>query len=267
MFSYFHKISYLIGLLVVFTSFKLPEDIEITAEEIKILRQLDNNMKFVAGGDFWMGCDKKNHEVCKEDELPLHKVHVDGFYIGRFEITQKEWKVIMKNNPSKNQSNENNPVESFNLVQLVEFIKKLNYVTGKNFSLPTEAEWEYAARGGIKALNTKYSGSNDIDKVAWFQENSDTNTHIVGLKKPNELGLYDMSGNVWEWCSDFYSDNYYQKSDYQNPKGPKNALLKVVRGGSYKYSSNHCLVNYRTFNNNQVYLNDCGVRLVRKTIE
>jgi formylglycine-generating enzyme required for sulfatase activity len=254
----------LILLLLVVTSYKSPTDNELSQADIKILRQLDNNMKYVVGGTYMMGCDKTVLEECKEDELPQHKVSVDGFYIGRYEITQKEWMVVMKNNPSKNTSNVNCPVESFNLEQLTDFIKRLNYITGKNYALPTEAEWEFAARGGIKSLKTKYAGSNDVNEVAWHQDNSDTITQQVGMKKPNELGIYDMSGNVWEWCSDYYGDKYYQVSDSQNPKGPDYALLKVIRGGSVKYTPKHCLVSYRTFNNNINYLEDCGVRLVRK---
>lgn len=175
------------------------------------------------------------------DETPQHKVSLDSYFIGETEVTQKLWKTVMGSNPSIFQG-DNLPVEEISWDDSQVFIKKLNALTGKNFRLPTEAEWEYAARGGQKSNGYKYAGSNDVDEVAWNCNNSNNRTHTVGTKGPNELGLYDMSGNVWEWCQDWYGFSYYKESPVINPCNTTEASSNrpedhqhIHRGGSIEY--------------------------------
>lgn len=183
---------------------------------------------FVKGGCYQMG-DTFGDGFSYEK--PVHEVCVDDFYIGKYEVTQGQWKAIMGNNPSSfKDCGDNCPVESVSWNDIQDFINKLNQKTGKSYKLPTEAEWEYAARSGGK--NEKYSGGNDIDSVAWYNKNSGSKTHPVGQKKPNGLGIYDMSGNVWEWVNDWDDENYYKNSPKDNPKGPSSGSLRVLRGGS-----------------------------------
>ncbi|ACF14786.1 protein of unknown function DUF323 [Chloroherpeton thalassium ATCC 35110] len=199
------------------------------------------DMVFVKGGTFMMG------SYDEDDEKPVHQVTVSDFYIGKYEVTQKEWKEIMGSNPSYFKGDDR-PVErvSWNAVQ--EFIRKLNKKTGENYRLPTEAEWEYAARGGANSRGYEYAGSNNIDEVAWYDKNAcdkgsghpDYGTHPVGGKKPNELGIYDMSGNVWELCSDWYGD--YSSSSQTNPTGPSSGSDRVCCGGCWFYFARLCQV-------------------------
>ncbi len=179
-----------------------------------------------------------------DDEKPIHKVIVGDYYIGKYEVTQKEWESVMGSNPS-NFKGANNPVENVSWNDIQEFLQKLNSKTGKNYRLPTEAEWEYAARGGNQGQSFKYGGSNSIDEVAWYNGNSNSETHEVGQKQPNNLGLYDMSGNVWEWCSDWYDDHYYKNSPSKNPQGASSGSSRVLRGGSWFFIDNYCRSSYR----------------------
>jgi len=197
-------------------------------------------MIFVKGGCFMMGSNDG-----ESDEKPVHQVCVDDFYIGKYEVTQKQWKEIMGNNPSRFKC-DNCPVEQVNWNDVQDFIKKLNTKTGNNYRLPTEAEWEYAARGGNQSKGYTYSGSNTIGSVAWYTGNSGSKTHTVGTKKANELEIYDMSGNVWEWCSDLYGGDYYGKSLKNNPAGPTTGSDRVYRGGSWNYNATSCRVAYRS---------------------
>ncbi|MCF7814936.1 MAG: SUMF1/EgtB/PvdO family nonheme iron enzyme, partial [Candidatus Cloacimonetes bacterium] len=196
-------------------------------------------MVFVKGGTFQMGSNEQN------DEKPIHSVTVSDFYIGKYEVTQKEWKAVMGSNPS-NWKGDNLPVEKVSWYDAVEFCNKKSEKEGlqkcyngsganitcdfsKNgYRLPTEAEWEYAARGGNKSRNYKYSGSNKIDDVAWYTSNSGSKTHNVGTKQANELGIHDMSGNVWEWCNDWYDKNYYSSSPKNNPKGAYSGSYRIL---------------------------------------
>jgi len=183
----------------------------------------------VEGDMFYMG------SVSGEtDERPMHVVNLHSFSIGQTEVTQELWEAVMGKNPSETQGGKH-PVEMVSWNDCQKFITKLNQLTGKNFRLPTEAEWEYAARGGNKSRNYTYSGSNTIDDVGWCYPNSDGTTHEVATKAPNELGIYDMSGNVWEWCQDFYDSNYYYSTTVSNPTGPTSGPLRVYRGGSYTH--------------------------------
>ena len=189
-------------------------------------------MKLVEGGTFQMGTD----DPYNSDDCPAHSVTLSTFYMGETEVTQALWKAVMGNNPSYFKG-DNLPVENVNWNDCQEFVRKLNQLTNKNFRLPTEAEWEYAARGGKKSQGYKYAGSNSLGSVAWYEDHSGDKTHPVKGKSPNELGIYDMSGNVYEWCSDWYDYNYYKKSPSNNPQGPSKGSgsdpRHVTRGGGF----------------------------------
>ena len=214
----------------------------------------------VEGGTFTMGC---TDDKCEEDELPAHQVTVSSFKMAKFPVTQKQWFDLMGNNPSSVKG-DNLPVDKVNWHETQEFIRRLNDSTGRTYRLPTEAEWEFAAHGGNKGKNNnyKYSGSNDINAVAIYRENSGMKLNLVGTKAANDLGLYDMSGNVWNWCSDWYDANYYSVSPQNNPTGPTTGTFRTSRGGSYGSNSEECKVinrNYSTPNDNGV---STGFRLV-----
>ena len=204
----------------------------------------------VDGGSFWMGAHRQYRrkglfskepdtstpnfdENAEKRESPVHKVTLDGFYLCRTEVTQGLWEKVMGNNPSKFKSIDDDlPVDSVSYDDIVnKFLPRLNRFTGYNFRLPTEAEWEYAAKGGNKSLGFKYAGSNKLDSVVWHQGNSDSQTHPVRTKQANELGLFCMSGNVWELCSDWASS--YDQNDQLNPTGPSSGTYRVLRGGSW----------------------------------
>lgn len=198
----------------------------------------------VEGGTFTMGATPEQGSDAGENEYPAHQVTLSSFSIGETEVTQALWQAVMGNNPSSFNNDDELPVERVSWEDCQEFITKLNQMTGKQFRLPTEAEWEYAARGGNKSKGYKYSGSNDVNEVAWYWMNSGSITHPVGTKKANELGLYDMSGNVREWCNDFMSD--YTEETQTNPTGPTTGVVRVVRGGTWGNSDPaSCRVSYR----------------------
>ena len=233
------------------------------------------DMVSVKGGTFTMGATSEQGSDCDDRECPTHQVTLSDYMIGKTEVTQELWQAVMGSNPSFFKG-DNLPVEKVSWNDCQEFIKKLNSLTGLNFRLPTEAEWEYAARGGNKSKGYKYSGSNDIGSVAWYYENSgnsrlnDNNweydklksnncrTHAVVTKAPNELGLYDMSGNVNEWCSDWYGD--YSSGSQTNPKGPSSGTYRVFRGGSWDNCARDCRVSFR-HRNYYIKGNDLGLRL------
>ena len=192
---------------------------------------------WVPGGCFQMGCDSW-WSGCEYDEKPLHEVCVDGFWMGRTEVTQGQWQHIMGTNPSYFEKGANYPVEFVSWNDTQEFIRKLNRQTGKTYGLPTEAEWEYASRSGGK--EEKYAGSSNLDAVAWYDDNSGSSTHPVAQKRPNGLGIYDMSGNVLEWCQDLYGDKYYGNSPRSNPRGPSSGSYRVDRGGSWLDYAGYC---------------------------
>ena len=197
----------------------------------------------VEGGTFQMGATSEQGSDAWDSEKPVHSVTLSDYYIGETEVTQKLWKAVMGENPSYFKGN-NKPVERVSWNDCQEFIKKLNQLTGKNFRLPTEAEWEYAARGGNKSLDYKYSGSDIVGVVAWYDGNSGSRTHYVKTKQANELGIYDMSGNVYEWCQDWYGS--YSSSSQTNPTGPSSGSYRVYRGGSWAYyDARGCRVSNR----------------------
>ena len=224
------------------------------------IKQLEQQFVQVKGGTFTMGCTNEQGNDCNDDEKTAHSVTVGDFYIGKYEVTQELWEAVMDENPSYFTEGENLPVENVSWNDAQEFIRKLNSITGKNYRLPTEAEWEFAARGGNKSKGYKYSGGNNMGNVGWYIANSGdkalkdgllqeyfekedydglnkllssnkNRTHPVGQKAPNELGIYDMSGNVLEWCSDWYGD--YSSSPVSDPVGPTYGSYRVNRGGGW----------------------------------
>jgi formylglycine-generating enzyme required for sulfatase activity len=226
------------------------------------LTRLDIEVIPVKGGTYTMGCTKSQGDDCDSDEKPNHKVTVYDFYIGKYEVTQRQWEHIMGENPSGHKDCPDCPVENVSWNDVQEYIKKLNAKTGKKYRLPTEAEWEYAAKGGRKMTATKYSGSNNLEDVAWYDDNSSYYATHVGTKAPNELGIYDMSGNVWEWCSDWYGKTYYKHSPKKDPKGPKKGSRRVYRGGSWYYFAAYCRVANRNCSSPTFSDYNFGFRLV-----
>lgn len=197
-------------------------------------------MVYVQGGTFQMGSNTGD-----SDEKPVHSVTLSPYYIGQTEVTQELWQAVMGTNPSSFKGSKR-PVEQVSWKDCQDFVNELSRLTGERFHLPTEAQWEFAARGGVKSTGCNYAGSNAIATVAWYEDNCykkgssspDYGTHAVATKSPNELGIYDMSGNVWEWCQDLYGS--YSPSSQTNPTGPSSDFLRVCRGGSWYSSASHC---------------------------
>lgn len=215
-------------------------------------------MVAVKGGTFTMGATYDDAEVDAEvDEEPAHKVTLSDYYIGQTEVTQALWEAVMGSNPS-NHKGDNLPVENVSWDDCQVFIQKLNQLTGKQFRLPTEAEWEYAARGGRKSRDYKYAGDDYIGSVAWYSGNSGYETHPVATKQANELGIYDMSGNVWEWCSDWFGG--YQSSSQSDPQGPSSGSRRVYRGGCSIFAWG-CRVSFRDCNTPDFCNINLGLRL------
>ena len=195
---------------------------------IPVMDGISIDMVHVEAGTFTMGATAEMENPF-DDENPTHRVTLtNDYYIGKYEVTQALWQTVMGNNPSKFKG-DNLPVEHVSWKDCQKFLSKLNRITGKMFRLPTEAEWEYAARGGNKSRGYQYSGSNNLSDVAWYDDNSGNKTHAVGTKQPNELGIYDMSGNVLEWCQDRYGK--YNSSSQINPTGVNSGSNRVFRGG------------------------------------
>ena len=213
------------------------------------------NMKmiWVEGGDFLMGCTSEQGD-CASDEQNVRRVTVDGFYIGMLEVTQSQWEKVVGTSIYQQKSKArcsstpgvgpDYPMYYVSWDEAMEFCRLLSNKTGRTYTLPTEAQWEYAARGGNKNEGAKYAGSNMIDAVAWYSGNSGDGTHIVGSKRANALGIYDMSGNVWEWCKDWYADSYVNY-DTNNPVGPSSGSYRVYRGGGCNYTASYCRVANR----------------------
>ena len=222
------------------------------------------DMIFVEGGTFMMGATAEHGSDADSDERPIHKVTLSDYYIGKNEVTQELWQAVMGKNPSKFKNNLKNPVEGVSWNDCQKFVKKLNKLTGKNFRLPTEAEWDYAARGGNFSQGYKYAGSNNLDAVAWYDSNSAGKTHPVGSKHPNELGIYDMSGNVLEWCQDWYG--YYSSDPQTNPQGLSGSY-RVRRGGCWQFSALYNRVSDRYYWTPKLKNDHLGLRLAASSIE
>ena len=217
------------------------------------------DMVKVEAGTFMMGATSEMQKPY-DDEKPVHQVTLtNDYYMGKYEVTQALWQAVMGSNPSKFKSR-NLPVEQVSWDDCQEFINKLNSITGRRFRLPTEAEWEYAARGGKKSKGYQYSGSSNISDVAWYTANSGSKTHPVGKKQANELGLYDMTGNVLEWCQDWYGS--YVSSSQTNPTGAFSGFFRVFRGGSWYGNSGICRLSCRDSYNPDNRNFDLGLRLV-----
>ena len=216
-------------------------------------------MKRVAGGTFEMGATIEQWSEANYDESPVHLVTLSSFWIGETEVTQGLWQAVMGSNPSYFTGNSQLPVEYVTWNDCQTFITKLNQLTGKSFRLPTEAEWEFAARGGNSSRGYKYAGSNTIDEVAWYKDNSSGKTQPVATKFPNELGLYDMSGNALEWCQDWHGD--YSSSAQTDPIGPSSGTYRVCRGGGWDVDARLCRVSRRSRYKPSVGYSSHGLRL------
>ena len=224
----------------------------------------------VAGGTFMMGINEELEQDplhIRDAEKPLHQVTLSSYSIGQTEVTQGLWVAVMGSNPSLFSSNNGyeddfqRPVECVNWDDCQEFITKLNQMTGRAFCLPTEAQWEFAARGGNKSRGTKFAGSNNSNDVAWHLLNARSMSHPVATLQPNELGLYDMSGNVREWCQDWYGD--YSSGSQTNPTGPSSGASRVVRGGCWNLIATYCRLAYRDYFTPSVTYRILGLRLAQ----
>lgn len=222
---------------------------------VETAKGINLKMIYVEGGTFAMGSNSG-----ESDEKPVHNVTLDSYYIGETEITQAQWRAVMGSNPSR-YTGDNRPVEWVSWNDAQEFCEKLSELTGKRYVLPTEAQWEYAARGGNQSNDYIYSGSNNIDEVAKYGSNGGGHSNVK-RKKPNELGIYDMSGNVYEWCSDWYSSSSYSSSSQTNPQGPSSGSARVLRGGSWYDNASYCRVAFRNYNSPSYTINFYGFRVV-----
>ena len=218
------------------------------------------DMVKVEAGTFMMGATSEMQKPY-DDEKPVHQVTLtNNYYMGKYEVTQSLWQAVMGSNPSDFKGDDL-PVERVSWNDCQEFVSKLNGLTGKKFRLPTEAEWEYAARGGKKSRGYQYSGCSNISDVAWCARNSRSKTHPVGMKQANELGIYDMSGNVYEWCQDWYGGSYVNSSQ-TNPTGAVSGSYRVCRGGSWYYNARYCRSSYRYYFTPGIRSSILGLRLV-----
>lgn len=265
-----HKILYITLIIFIFLNACSEEDSITVPDDTKY-----NEMIFVEGGSFWMGDSSLSHH----GDTPVHKVNLSDFYISEYEVTQGEWNKIMPFNPSI-QKGDILPISKIIWIDAVKYCNEKsnldnltpcyiiqdsnNIVLNLNcngYRLPTEAEWEYAAKGGKKSNGFVYSGSDSLNEVGWYSENSNGLIKEPGLKKPNELGLYDMSGNVYEWCWDVYAR--YDSAEVTNPIGPATGIARVIRGGSFEYFPDQAHVTWRSINISEDDFYNCGFRLVR----
>ncbi len=224
-------------------------------------------MVLVNGGSFVMGLQPLQFDnIALENEKPAHEVRLDGYYIGKYEVTQAQWKAVMGDNPSMNPSGSNYPVEMVSWNDCKRFVNELNElfdgITDLKFDIPTEAQWEFAAIGGEKSKHYRYCGSDDINDVGWFDMNSDGRTHKAGGKRPNELGIYDMSGNVSEWCEDYYGR--YPAEPQTNPVGPAEGSKRVVRGSCYFNDADDSRNTIRSSSSMGYMSDNIGLRLAAK---
>jgi len=231
----------------------LPEEKTTAPHALsEVIVEIEKDMVYVEGGSFTMGCTSEQSD-CRDDEKPTHRVTLSSYYISKYEVTQSQWESVMGTAVSEqrdkvgsnwplNGTGPNYPMYYVSWNEAQEFIWKLNAQTGGKYRLPTEAEWEYAARGGATSRSYQYSGSNKIGSVAWY---NGKRAHPVGRKSANELGLFDMSGNVLEWCKDWYDEGYYANSPATNPQGPSSCENRVMRGGNFSFAAWGCRVALR----------------------
>ena len=227
------------------------DDLVITVNGLSLV------MKRVEGGTFNMGTEEFDFSA-DSDESPIHEVVLDSFFLGETEVTKAMYDVVIGNG-NDNAEKPDNPKSNVSWHDCHEMIQRLNFLTGRNFRLPTEAEWEFAARGGIKGNGYRFAGSDNVDDVAWHEGNSENKSHPVGQKQPNELGLYDMSGNLAEWCEDIYGD--YDETSQTNPKGASTGAYRVMRGGSWGFTAQRCRVTKRECANPDARNSCYGLRL------
>ena len=217
-------------------------------------------MVHVEGGTFLMGAIPEEYVYARRNESPAHNVTLSGYYIGQTEVTWELWNAVMESEVQDYSMDPQCPVVKVNLFDCARFVDKLTELTGKVFRMPTEAEWEYAARGGSNGLRYRFAGSDDIDEVGWCLENSGGMVHHVAGKMPNPLGLYDMTGNVNEWCQDWYGGYTYDAQ--VNPVGPESGYITIIRGGAYDISFEGCHVTFRHYDYPTERQEDLGFRIV-----
>jgi len=232
---------------------------------------IDMNMAWVEGGEFAMGCTPDQGGECSENEKNIRNIKLSGFYMGVLEVTQSQWEKVMGTTIYQQKSKagynstygvgSNYPMYYVNWNEANDFCRKLSEISGKKYTLPTEAQWEYAARGGLYADNFRYAGSNRVEDVAWYSGSSKAIVHPCGKKNANSLGLYDLSGNVSEWCADWYN-SYYASDDTCDPRGPISGDFRIIRGGNWENKAQYCRVANRRYERpqNRSYLN--GFRVV-----
>lgn len=236
-----------------------PEQAALSERQPDILREVRSQMVRVEGGSFAMGCTPEQ-EKCGPDESPVHRVQVASFEIGRYEVTQELWQAVMGENPSTFGNCPRCPVETVSWDDIQTFLRKLNEA-GAAYRLPSEAEWEYASRGGQGSRSHQYAGSDDWAEVAWYYENADNRTHPVGQKKENELGLFDMSGNVREWVQDCWHNNYIGAPDDGRAWEEENCVRRVIRGGGWYGKPSYVRSANRFWYANYFRNNNLGFRL------
>ena len=229
------------------------------------VEKLSNDFVFVEGGTFIMGSPETEEE--RYDDETRHEVTVDSFYMQASVVTQELWEAVMGNNPSSEEKGGDLPVTDVNWFDCMEFIKAINELTGNKYRLPTEEEWEYAAKGGNKSKGYIYSGSNNIKEVAWYEENSEDRLHVVKELQANELGLYDMCGNVREWCEDWYEPYRLVQKSSQDPKGADDANRRVLRGGNWDEETPDCRSAYRYCSRPNTRNGLIGFRIVYSKID
>lgn len=231
----------------------------------RISKEIEDSMIKIEGGSFLMGCTTEQNN-CNKDEFPVHNVSIHPFYLNKFEITRRQWYILVGAVVDYSCCNYC-PMNWISYYDAVDFCDTLSRITGHAYRLPTEAEWEYAARGGHLSDSThatQYAGSNTINEVAWYYDNSNNQPRIVGQKTPNALGLFDMSGNVFEWCSDYYDAIYYNYSPLINPSGCSDESFRVIRGGSWVSDSESCRLANREFKASFMAAGRIGFRIARE---
>jgi len=258
-------IAFLSVLLVSCTGKNEPQSYSVHRTDSTVIFTINGSsftMINVEGGTFSMGAtEEQGQEDPDETEYPVHTVHLSSFYICQTEVTQELWSAVTGDNPSLILGDMLRPVDGVKWDVCQDFIRMLNKILYPEFEIrmPTEAEWEFAARGGNRSRHYKYAGSNNLDEVAWYENNSDGTTHPVATKKPNELGIYDMSGNLWEWCNDWHGT--YLPTEQTDPEGPVEGTHRIMRGGSWTYDQQFCRVSRRSYISNVIRASNCGLRL------